>query len=468
MVNDSQLAGGALFSEVISIADEIRLAGQPSPNQANTPAGPRQRSKSGGKGAGKVSSFQSGGNDTAHGTGAGRSGSSSSDATCSAAPALENGEDAGDKTIPTTRDLLDLGPALELQGPFDWIDANTPLQPNLTANWLVRGVIPTEGLGVIYGRPGCGKSFVVLDLGMRIAANKTWHGARVEQRTVAYVASEAGSSGTNRIVAWQQDHPGCRSQLRMTTATLDLRSTRNHADALIAELQRWKAAGREVGLVIIDTLNRAMAGGDENSSQDMGAFIANCDYIAKGLKCFVMIVHHSGKKVAAGGRGHSSLLGAVDIEIEVTRDKDGPGKLTVTKSRDGKDGSEYGFDLKVLILGKDQDGDDVTSCVAIEVATPTKASGNIARLTPPAETALDALRVVLADKGKTGHMTDNLQTLSVTMDDWRAECYRRADFSEGGKDRGRKAFQRARERLQDHRLISDKDGRVWIISPASD
>ena len=48
---------------------------------------------------------------------------------------------------------------------WGWLDASTPLAPNLSSSWLVKGVLPTQGLAVIYGRPGSGKSFVTLDLG---------------------------------------------------------------------------------------------------------------------------------------------------------------------------------------------------------------------------------------------------------------------------------------------------------------
>ena len=74
--------------------------------------------------------------------------------------------------------------------------------------------------------------------------------------------------------------------------------------------------GKAVQLVIIDTLARSMGAGDENSSQDMGAFIAACDQIRRATGATVLIVHHSGKSSNAGARGSSALLGAVDTAIE--------------------------------------------------------------------------------------------------------------------------------------------------------
>ena len=71
-----------------------------------------------------------------------------------------------------------------------------------------------------------------------------------------------------------------------------------------------------LAIVVIDTLNRVMPGGDENSSEDMGAVIAAAKLIEREFDCVVLFVHHSGKDEAKGSRGHSSLKGATDAEID--------------------------------------------------------------------------------------------------------------------------------------------------------
>jgi RecA-family ATPase len=84
---------------------------------------------------------------------------------------------------------------------------------------------------------------------------------------------------------------------------------------LIAEVARQ--TDKRVVLVVIDTLARAMAGGNENASEDMGAFVRNVDRVRSATSAHTMIVHHSGKNKAAGARGHSSLRAATDTEIEI-------------------------------------------------------------------------------------------------------------------------------------------------------
>jgi hypothetical protein len=49
--------------------------------------------------------------------------------------------------------------------------------------------------------------------------------------------------------------------------------------------------------------------------------------------------------------------------------------LRSTKQKDGEDGLEWGFDLGVLPIGVDEDGDVLTSCVVQEAAVPVALKG---------------------------------------------------------------------------------------------
>ena len=89
--------------------------------------------------------------------------------------------------------------------------------------------------------------------------------------------------------------------------------------ALLASIR--ERHGR-VALVVVDTLARAMTG-NENPPDDMGKFVAACGRIREACEGHVLIVHHSGKDLAKGARGHSSLRAATDVELEVTNGQDG-------------------------------------------------------------------------------------------------------------------------------------------------
>jgi len=246
---------------------------------------------------------------------------------------------------------------------FEWL-TNANAAVVLDAAWLIKRFLPAGGLGVIYGRPGSGKTFSCLDIAMHVALGRPWRGLKVEQKSVSYVSPEAGRLGANRVIGWCRHHrEDWPDGFRLSPVSINLRSSPDDAIALIEDI---KANQPACGLVIIDTLNRAMAGGDENSSEDMGAFVRMCDAVAKATGALVLIVHHSGKDATKGSRGHSSLLGAVSVEIEITREQGMPGLIKNTKQRDGEDGAEYGFDLTSVPLGKDCDGEEVTTAVAVE------------------------------------------------------------------------------------------------------
>lgn len=247
---------------------------------------------------------------------------------------------------------------------FQWLTASTGLTPVLNGNWLIKHVLPAEGLGVIFGRPGSGKTFSVMDIAMHVAAGIKWRGKKVRKAAVSYVSPEAGRLGVNRVIGWSRHHGiAWPVGFRLSPAAINLCSSAEDAELLIADIKQNQPGCR---LVVIDTLNRAMAGGDENSGEDMGRFVALCDHIAKQLRAFVLVVHHSGKDAAKGSRGHSSLLGAVSLELEVTKEQGQPGTIKVTKMRDGEDGAEYGFNIDSVPLGVDEDGEEVTTGISIE------------------------------------------------------------------------------------------------------
>lgn len=247
----------------------------------------------------------------------------------------------------------------------EWFD---DIEAALTDSYLVKGVIARESMSVIYGPSNSGKTFFSLDMAYHIAIGATWRGHRVSQAAVLYLAAEGGRGVANRIVALKQEHGVCDVPLALKRAGLDL--LHDQADLqTVYELARGVQA-RKPGLpllIVIDTLSRVMAGGDENSAADMTALIRNIDAIRAATGAHVMLVHHTGKDTARGARGHSSLRAATDTEIEVQNSEDEEGAqhraAMVTKQRDYSGGETFAFTLKTVLLGEDQDGDEVTSCV---------------------------------------------------------------------------------------------------------
>ena len=67
------------------------------------------------------------------------------------------------------------------------------------ANYLVKGLIPSDGLTVVWGPPKCGKSFWVHDIAMHIALGWEYRGRRVDRGAIIYIAAEGGRGLRMRI-----------------------------------------------------------------------------------------------------------------------------------------------------------------------------------------------------------------------------------------------------------------------------
>jgi RecA-family ATPase len=69
--------------------------------------------------------------------------------------------------------------------------------------YLMKGIIPSEGLVVVWGPPKCGKSFLVFDIVAHIAMGKEYRGRRVKQCPVLYFAFEGQTGFQARVEAFR-------------------------------------------------------------------------------------------------------------------------------------------------------------------------------------------------------------------------------------------------------------------------
>ena len=170
---------------------------------------------------------------------------------------------------------------------------------------------------------------------------------------------------------------------RMTTDVLLNKTEAGNAGeaAIIEHAKRLEqATGQPVGLIAIDTMARAMAGDDENSAQDATAYSARLARIAEATGAAVLTVHHTGKDDNRGPRGSSSLFATCDAILKVNK-TEAIREIVKEKVRDGEEGPLFSYRLKQVSLGKDEDGDEVTTCI-VEA---TDSSGKAAPVRPPPE-----------------------------------------------------------------------------------
>lgn len=137
------------------------------------------------------------------------------------------------------------------------------------------------------------------------------------------------------------------------------------------------------------------------------------------------------------------MKAACDAEVEVTRTPTGR-KLSLTKAKDGVDGLEWGFELDIVTLGIDEDGDEITSCVVREAEVP-KATAT--RVLGPNEAVVNE---VIQEFAKA--QTEGIEIAAVVV-----EAVRRMPEPEPGKRDTRK--QRAKRAVEN--LCLGDDAPYW-------
>src|SRR5262249_58783967 len=224
-----------------------------------------------------------------------------------------------------------------------------------------------------------------------------------------------------------------------------------HAEALAASIEA-QLGDVKPGAVFIDTLNRSLVG-SESKDEDMAAYLAGAGYIEQKFGCLVAIVHHCGVD-ASRPRGHTSLTGAVEVQLRVQRVGDLQVLVTVEFAKDIPEGTEIASRLEVLDLGTDKDGDPTTSLIVLPSDT-ISLSKQQRKVRGAKKIALDVLQEAINEFGSfppaSNHIPPNTRTISIEQ--WRAFAYQ-ATITESDKpDSQRKAFVRSVKSLQEKNLI---------------
>jgi len=329
------------------------------------------------------------------------------------------------------------------------------VQISKRSRYLVKGILPNEGLVVVWGAPKCGKSFQIFDMTAHVAAGWNYRGRKTKQCPVVYFALEGQEGFSARIQAFRQannvtDLPFYLSADRIVLPRDGL---------LIVNSIREQFADVRPGIVVLDTLNRSIAG-SENEPADMGQYVRAADAIRDEFGCVVIIIHHCGTNENRP-RGHTSLTGAADAQLAVKRDSAGNVVMTVELAKDGPQGDEIVSRLKPVTVGVDEDGDPITSCVVEPVDDPPRARQTV---TGQAAEALRILAECVGTRGEIAAPSPDIPpgTRTFAENAWRAECYAKM-FSEGADQTSKqKGFVRASKALQQKNLIGKHGDVVWL------
>ena len=334
-------------------------------------------------------------------------------------------------------------------------DSPTPQRPPLIAlaryiatprpnSYLVKGVLPAIGMGQIFGDSNVGKSFVAIDLACHLALGIPWRGKKVRQTGVVYVAAEGLAGLQARFYAWCQQVGEVPDRFWIRECPVGLTAA-GAAQSLAEDFERLS---HPVGMVVLDTFAGNFGVGSENDAADMAAALNGMRDLGQGR--FVLNIHHSGHADKMRGRGHSSLLAALDVEFLCARNgEDGPIMLSHTKARDFERMTPLAFRIESVSLPwADEDGEPVNSAMAVPAEpgdTPTKQSPSRKE-----QQALDLLRRMYQEHERNCAVVG---TPRVKLFDW----YQGMDFE---TDKGHKA--RLRKGLEIKGIIYVDSGYVYL------
>jgi hypothetical protein len=260
---------------------------------------------------------------------------------------------------------------------------------------------------------------------------------------VLYIAGEGVGGLGKRVKAWRlyRGAEGLGDMVVLPTA-VNFREN----EQIEKLLRTIDALGKRFSCVVVDTVARALLGGEENSATDMGLFVGACDAIKAHCGCALVAIHHSNKSSSAGinaMRGSSALAGAADTVINVQRDDDVV-TVTMEKQKDADPADQIKFDMvNVAMLG---DTSVVLRQQGGEGSTAKGGKPKSVSLNKRQQDALQLLRNMIIDN----------RGQKVRIEAWH-DAHKRdcPDLSPGNRRDARRA-------LSDKRVILMGDGFVWL------
>ena len=309
---------------------------------------------------------------------------------------------------------------------------------------FIKGVFGVNEFTLLSGKPGSGKSVIVTDAACHVAAGKEWHGRKVKQGLVVYIAAERKDLTRRRMLAFRKRHHVGNIPLLVMGGRMDLTTGIKDAEDVAAAIkQAEKACGMSCTWIIVDTLTRTFGPGDQNASRDMTRFIQSCDIIREAVTgSHVTVIHHTGW-AGDRGKGAIDLDGAVDASFLVKKEASGY-VLECDGTNDGEEGIICTFKMEGVQVGIDEDGEPTMAPVVI----PTEGKNAATKL-------LDGM------KGHSARALETLQALchegaSAPEGQWREAFYRSYPGVETHTLKMR--FQRARKALIENGIVTGTDG----------
>ena len=227
------------------------------------------------------------------------------------------------------------------------------------AKWLVQGILPEVGLAVVFGQPGAGKSFIVLDLMLCVAAGKAWCGRRAQLGRTLELVGEGQSGFPDRLRAWRLGNafPELGSLPALFVESVPALVDAAGQRSLVETVESCNSDG-DLKLVVIETLSQGLAGEEESDAKTMSNAVRFLTGLATKHRLCVLVVHHQRKGEGDGlmtMRGSSALAAGADAVWHVQGDVESGARMRASKMKDGSDDITLHLLLRKAV-GRDETG----------------------------------------------------------------------------------------------------------------
>lgn len=296
----------------------------------------------------------------------------------------------------------------------------TPKPPQ----WLIYDLFEVDSLCLLFGDPGCGKSFVAIDIALSVATGAPFNCNNIEQGSVVYIAGEGHNGLMRRMAAWGMSHNISYKDAPLFISETPAALTDAHILSQVqAAIDEVTATHGPPVLIVIDTLARNFGPGDENSTQDMSQFIQAVDALRATCKATVLIVHHSGHGDKSRARGAMALKGALDAEYRLDKEEaTGVIRMVATKMKDAEHPKPIAFQLRQVPLSIcNDDGSPIFSAVLESVDyAPSPQKGKAGQGKHQVK-ALEILKRLHSEKRKRAtEEGKSPETARVFIDEWKS------------------------------------------------
>jgi hypothetical protein len=330
-------------------------------------------------------------------------------------------------------------------------------------NWLIKNVIALGNTSSWIAPPGRGKSGLLTDIAVHLAAGLDWRGYRTKGRHgVVYFALERADLVERRLAAYRlRDGLDDSLPIAVCGQIIDLMD-KGCVNAVVNAIKKAEDAfQRKVGLAIVDTYAKGIAagGGDENVARDQNMALANLRRVIDETGIHFATIGHTGKDVSKGERGSNAKLGDVDLEVQIKGDN--VKEATVTKANDQPEGPLTSFRLEPFDFEPDEDGDPFQTYI-LSTDAPAAETATEKRMSPQQILAMDALVEVLLANGRPAPADEGFPRgiRVVEAEHWHSEMCRNGAIDRD-KAGHRARYYDLRKTLKVRRLIGLRDEYVW-------